>query len=211
MTLEEAVAAINELKGQVQDLSREKTKILENRDEILAEKRAAKAEMDAIREQLAALKPDPKTPEKDDKPPANKTTATLQAELEDLRKQLSEKDAKEAGRSIDSAVKDALEAKTVTGALGKAALAMLKAGNEFAITDGVVTMNGLPVADAINKWVDEGDGKSFVAARTNTGAPPASPNSGSPAPGKSRSEMSQAEKGAYIRENGLEAYKKLPA
>lgn len=212
MTLEELTAVVSELKGQIIDLSKEKEKVIGNRDEILAEKRAQKAELDALKAQIEDLKKQTAPGEKPrgDDDGGRKTVSTLQAELDALKKQLDDERSAAAARDIDSAVIAEMEKQGIKGRLGKAALAYLKAnGDEFAKGADGVTLNGLPLADAIKKGVDGGDLKDFILAPASSGATPQAHN-GSPVPQKSRSEMSDAEKGEFVRKHGVAAFKQLP-
>lgn len=221
MTLEELTAAFNAHKAEAGAkitslealLAEKETSIGKLRDkvgEVIREKKKLKAKL---------TKPAEDDDEEDDEEEADDTPrsrriaaeqgsrlAQLEAELERVR----EKAAKADRQELDAKLSDLLSKAKVGPAYLAAARALLSTSRKVELADGAVLLDGKPAADVVSAWVASDEGRAFVAQPASGGSAPI----GAPASGTSvvtsRAKMTAAERGAYIRQHGPEAYAKLP-
>lgn len=143
----------------------------------------------------------------------DKATKAAKSETEKLTKALTEKEGALHNLLIDGGLTEALVKAGVKPELMPAAKAMLK-GKAAIKADGgnySALMGDKALPDAVKEWAAGDEGKHFVSAQANSGGG-ASGNGGSQAAkGSKRSGMSYEQKAAYIKENGQDAYMKLPA
>lgn len=214
MTLEEALARIKALEDEAkataktlkavqaeadraEDLETQLAKVKAKNSELLGEKKDLQKKLDAG------------TGGEDAKALRERIEAEYKAPLEELTKRLDAAEAERNKVAIDAAISDALDKAKVAVPLKAAATALLRAQRKIELANGSVLVDGKPIADAVTEWAASPEGKPFI---------PASPNGGSAAPGgasgslpKRKSEMTAAEKGAFVREHGAKAFSELAA
>lgn len=184
--------------------------IKKNRDDLLAEKREAT-------QKLADAKAA--------KEAAERKAAEESGDVEQIKASLEKKHAEEMAAKdaiiaplekfkynalVNNGLTQALAENNVPEAQRPAVTALLKTANKIEIVDDSATVDGKPLSDFVKSWAATDDGKVFVTAPRNGGVPQPG-NPGGNGGEKTRSEMSHAEKGAYVREHGSEAYNALPA
>lgn len=183
--------------------------ITKNRDELLAEKREAKQKLKDAEDAKAA---------------AERKAAEESGDVEQVKVALEKKHAEELAAKdaiiapledfrynalVNNGLTSALAEHNVPEAQRPAVTALLKSANKIEIADNNATVDGKPLGDFVKNWAATDAGKVFVTAPRNGGVPqPGGP--GGAGGDKTRSQMSHAEKGAYVREHGSEAYNALP-
>jgi len=105
---------------------------------------------------------------------------------------------------IDSELTQALAGANVHPELLEAAKNLILGKRQVDITDSGAVVDGLTAKAFIEKWTAT-DGKAFMAAPANNGGGAKGGNGGG-ASGKKPSQMTPAEKAAFISENGLQAW-----
>lgn len=82
-----------------------------------------------------------------------------------------------------------------------------KHGNTFEVSEEGVKIDGKPLEDFVSEWSQGATAKPFIAADRNGGGGAQGAGGGGQAPaGKKASEMSQADKSAFIAEHGIDAW-----
>jgi hypothetical protein len=122
----------------------------------------------------------------------------------------AEQDRDEALRKLnDTIVDNQLTASLVEAGVAKEFLRAVKADvsstRKIDVIDGGVVIDGKPVGDFVKAWSAE-DGKSFIAAANNSGGGGRGGNGGGAAGANKVSDMSNADKAAFIREHGAQAW-----
>jgi exonuclease VII large subunit len=136
-----------------------------------------------------------------------KVTKESTKQIETLSKQLTEKDGAVSKYLIDSQLTDQLAKAGVKPEFMDAAKALLKSNASIKADNGEYTalIGDKAITEAIKEWSTGEQGKHFVSAPTNQGSG-ANGTGSSNAPLKKPSEMTIAEKTAFIGEHGLDKW-----
>lgn len=163
MTLEELQAKVDELSAGNEALAAKNRELL---GEVKTLKVKAKG-ADIDPEQFVQLQQD----NEHLKAELEKATKLSKTEIEKLTTTLSAKDSALQNYLVDGGLTEALaKANIKTGLIG-AAKALLKGQVQITDADGnyQASINGKPIADAINEWAATDEGKNFVNAPVNSG------------------------------------------
>lgn len=125
--------------------------------------------------------------------------------LTDAEKRAADAEAKLAENTIDSQLTAALAEAGVAKEFLRAVKADLGSSRKVEVTDNGVIVDGKPVGDFVKAWAQT-DGKPFIAAPDNSGGGGKGGADGG-ATGKKSSEMTDAEKIAFMREHGVDKWR----
>jgi len=183
-----------------------------------ADRKAAMEERDALKDRLSGI-PEDFDPDqwkqlksgqaKADPEELVKLRQTLEAERDEWKQKFEGEVSRNRQIAVERTLDSALAEQGVTNpTYVKAARVLLSSqvqtdaeGNPVVETD----MGPVPLADHVKRWV-AGEGKAFVTPPSGGGSR-GNDGSGTASAGKKAKEMSEAEKGRFIRENGLDAWK----
>lgn len=214
VTLEELAAAFVALKTETEAKTAELEVSLAERDgeidRLKAHSSRLLAEKKKLKGKAKASDEDDEDAEHDDTPEARKTKATAD-KLAALEAKLAETETRRTKAATDAALKDALGVANIAPQFRNAVEALFRARKVDFVNDEV-RIDGKPVAEAVTEWAKSDGGKVFISAPASGGSGP-SGNAPRNITGEvlSRSKMNAAQKGAYAREHGHEAYQSLPA
>lgn len=191
------------LKSAYERTKAERRSIMEERDTLKGKVAALPQDFDP--EQWAKLKQGGKA----DPEELVKLRQTLEAERDEWRQKYEGEVTRAQRMAMERTLDSALAEQGVTNpTYVKAARVLLSSqvqadaeGNPVVETD----MGPVPLADHVKRWV-AGEGKAFVTPPAGGGARGNDGGSTSSV-GKKAKDMSEAEKGRFIRENGLDAWK----
>lgn len=186
-------------------------------ERVKADKKTAAEERDAFRARLEGLPEDfdPKEWEKlkkggkADPEELVKLRQTLESERDEWKGKYEGEVTRNRQMAIERTLDAALAEQGVTNpTYVKAARVLLSSqvqvdgeGNPVVDTD----MGPVPLSDHVKRWV-AGEGKAFVTPPSGGGAK-GNDGSSTSNTGKKAKDMNEAEKGRFIRENGLDAWK----
>lgn len=217
MTLEELIAQVAAMKTE---MAEKEAKANEEREKLKGKIGELIAEKKKLKNKARQPDPDDEDDEDDEAPPAKSKRsdpdlARVQRENADaltkLQEQLDAAKKKAQDAAIRSAMGDALNKANIAPEYRDAVEALLRTKRKLEVTDDdAVVLDGKPIFDSVAEWVKT-EGRAYVKAPASGGsaANPSAPGGGVPQT-KSRSKMSPAEKGKFIRENSLDAYNALP-
>lgn len=217
MTLEEMAALLAEMKTTMAaneaKAAEEREKLKGKIGELISEKKKLKtkvrqpSEDDEEGEEEEA----PKS-RKSDNPDLARVQREADAKLTKMQEQLDAAKRKADDAAIRTALSEALNKAGISSEYRSAVEALMRTKHKAEVAeDGAVLFDGKAVSDSVATWAKD-EGRAFIKAPASGGsaANPSAP-SGGVNPVKTRSKMSVAEKGAFIREHGQDAYAKLPS
>lgn len=228
MTLEELAAELGALKTKLsvaeqreQERLDEVERLRRHNAKLLAEKKKVKARVrdddeDADEDDDVDGGADDETPA-----PKRKTdpgTARIEKrykdELAKLKKELDDERAARNKAAIEAAVSEALD-KAGVAPQYRAAVKALMLSRKVEVAEDGVQIDGKAALDSVAEWTRSDEGRAFVAAPASGGSAatnraPSGRAQQTPQTTKRRSEMTPAERGAFVRENGADAYNALP-
>lgn len=211
-----------ELQEKIDAAVEKATKALKSKnEELLDEKKALQKKLEDMNGRLDEIESDKKKAEEEaalKSGDVEKIKAQLEAkhakELEKLQGKVTELSGKLNSTLIDGGLSDALTKANVAPQYVDAVKALIKTGHKAEISEvdgkAVALIDGKPIHDFITGWSQSDSGKHYVAAPANGGGGAGGPNGGGGAPAEKRSQMNHAQKAAYIRDHGKDAYDKLP-
>jgi hypothetical protein len=230
MTLEELAAKLEKMTSditaiktttaekdaEIERLRRHNAKVLDEKKKLKARARDADDDDDADDDEDDAPTRAPRR--SDDRRDADlgRIQAEHKAQLDALKKELDDERAARNKAAIDAALVEAMDTAGIAPQYRPAVRALLTSAKKFEVVDGAVRIDGVSAVDSVKSWAQSDEGKTFVAAPASGGSatPQSAPRGRTPqntqSAAKPRSQMSHAERGAYIREHGAEAYQQLP-
>lgn len=186
----------------------------EKNKELLDELKPLKEKMEKFKDfdpaeysRLKALERDGKDKEiKDPVELRNRIEAEFAPKLTAAEKRAEEAETKLKQRTIDGELTSALIDSGVSKEFLPAAKALITSGRKVDVTDGGAIVDGKPVSAFAKDFAASDEGKHFVSAPNSQGGGAKGGAGGDPAKGKQLSEMSNADKAAFIREHGPQAW-----
>jgi alanyl-tRNA synthetase len=184
--------------------------LVSKRDELLAEVKKLKSGREIKPEDVSKLE-DQIDALRSELSEANKAAKNAAKDAEKATKALEAAQAATDRLIVDNGLTDALVKAGVTNPVHqKAAKALLKEAGVSVIAEGdqkVAKVGEKALADFITEWAGSDEGKHFVSAPdTQGGGAQGAYRGGTPT--KPIKDWSDADKGRFIRENGLEAWTK---
>lgn len=178
-------------------------------DELLGEVKTLKQKLEGVDlDEYKSLKEAKRNKEDKDSDPVElrkRIEAEFTPKIEAEKQRADAAEAKLNKHIIDSELTNSLLAAGVANEFLPAAKALLQNSKKVDVTDSGAVVDGKPVAEFAKGWAAD-EGKHFVSAPNNHGGGSQGGAGGGAASGKKASEMTRAEKSAFIRENGLEAW-----
>lgn len=178
--------------------------------ELLAEKKALETKFDGIDpEEFKRLKKaerDAADEGKDAKGIRERVEAEYNPKLTKLEQELEAERKARRQDTIERTLTEALVGANISKDLMGAAKDHILARRKVDVGDGGATIDGKAASDFVQQWAAT-DGKAFVAAPNNSGGG-AGGGGGGGALTKKASEMSRAEKVAFIKEHGQDGWTK---
>ena len=192
-----------ELLGKLKKKDEEFSDLKDRLDDIEAEKKKAEedaalksGDIEKIKEQLEAK-------HKSELEKKDAIIASKDEELSSMKGQLHK-------HMVDDGLTSALAQGGVAPQYMDAASALIKAQHSAEVGKDGAMLEGKPLKDFVSTWLQGEHGEHFLTTPKNGGGGAKGPNDGGKAPSDTgRSEMTHAEKAAYIREHGKEAYEQL--
>jgi hypothetical protein len=127
-------------------------------------------------------------------------------EIADLKARLAAAEAARDHLAMTPALDAAIAASGVLPQFRAAVRALFLDRKGLELDGREVLLGGAPIESALKAWAATPEGRAFTTAPAD-----ARPLKGSKgAPTRKRSEMTKAERAAYVREYGLEAFEALP-